>query len=69
VPEVLCGAWFDSGALVRIFPIELPTHDTYFLVNRVKDSSRPEVLAMTDWARTNCLRLPSPESAMSVGHS
>ena len=74
VPQMLCNAWFESGALVRIFPIELPTHDTYFLVNRVKDTARPEVLAMTDWARANCLRLPRreparPEPAMSADHS
>ncbi len=59
VPEALCGAWFDSGRLVRIFPIELPTHDDYFLVTRVKDADRPEVVAMTRWVLRNCTRLPN----------
>ncbi len=59
VPEVLCGAWFESGRLVRIFPIELPTHDDYFLVTRVKDADRPEVVAMTRWVLRNCTRLPN----------
>ncbi|HUN73768.1 MAG TPA: LysR substrate-binding domain-containing protein [Steroidobacteraceae bacterium] len=64
VPEALCGAWFDTGRLVRIFPVELATDDDYFLVSRVKDAERPEVLAMTDWMLRNCTRLPaSGESA------
>ena len=50
VPSVLCDSWFRSGALVRIFSVELPTNDTYFLVNRPKDSGRPEVKAITNWA-------------------
>lgn len=61
VPESLCGAWFASGSLVRIFPIELPTRDTYFLVSRIKDAEKPAVLAMTNWALANCLRLPQPQ--------
>ena len=50
VPTALCGAWFDTGALVRIFSIELSTPDTYYLVTRPKDSDKPEVTALTDWA-------------------
>jgi LysR family glycine cleavage system transcriptional activator len=50
VPTALCGAWFDTGALVRIFPIELETPDTYYLVSRPRDSDKPEVTALTDWA-------------------
>jgi len=69
VPWSLCRARFDSGALVRLFPLELATHDAYFLVTRLRDSSRPEVLAMTDWARVNCLQLPSTEPAMSADQS
>ncbi|HTW39091.1 MAG TPA: LysR substrate-binding domain-containing protein [Steroidobacteraceae bacterium] len=65
VPEALCGEWFESGRLVRIFPVELPTHDDYFLVTRVKDAERPEVIAMTGWVLRNCTHLPSMgESAM-----
>jgi LysR family transcriptional regulator, glycine cleavage system transcriptional activator len=50
VPTALCGAWFDTGALVRIFSIELATPDTYYLVTRPKDAEKPEVTALTEWA-------------------
>jgi LysR family transcriptional regulator, glycine cleavage system transcriptional activator len=52
VPSVLCDEWFRSGALVRIFSVELATNDTYFLVSRPKDAEKPEVQAITHWART-----------------
>jgi LysR family glycine cleavage system transcriptional activator len=51
VPSILCEAWFRSGALVRIFSVELATNDTYFLVTRPKDAEKPEVKAITHWAR------------------
>jgi DNA-binding transcriptional LysR family regulator len=50
VPSVLCESWFRSGALVRIFSVELETNDTYFLVSRPKDADKPEVKAITNWA-------------------
>jgi LysR family glycine cleavage system transcriptional activator len=50
VPTALCGAWFETGALVRIFSIELTLNDTYYLVSRPKDSEKQEVTALTDWA-------------------
>jgi LysR family glycine cleavage system transcriptional activator len=50
VPSVLCDAWFRSGALVRLFAVELTTNDTYFLVSRPKDAGKPEVQAITNWA-------------------
>ncbi len=50
VPTALCGAWFDTGALVRIFSIELATADTYYLVCRAKDAEKEEVTAVTEWA-------------------
>jgi len=50
VPTALCGAWFDTGALIRIFSIELKTSDTYYLVMRSKDADKPDVKAITDWA-------------------
>jgi LysR family transcriptional regulator, glycine cleavage system transcriptional activator len=50
VPSVLCDSWFRSGALVRIFSVELKTHDTYFLVSRPRDVEKPEVQALTSWA-------------------
>ena len=49
VPEALCSMWFESGALVRIFPLHLHTSDTYYLASRPKDAARPEVRAMTEW--------------------
>jgi LysR family glycine cleavage system transcriptional activator len=50
VPPVLCDSWFRSGALVKIFSVELRTADTYFLVSRPKDADKPEVRALTHWA-------------------
>jgi LysR family transcriptional regulator, glycine cleavage system transcriptional activator len=50
VPTALCGAWFDSGALVRIFSVALKTDDTYFLVTRPKDADKPDIAAFTRWA-------------------
>jgi LysR family glycine cleavage system transcriptional activator len=50
VPTALCGAWFETGALVRIFSIELALSDTYYLVSRHKDAEKPEVKAVTEWA-------------------
>jgi len=50
VPSVLCDSWFRSGALVRIFSVELPTSDTYFLVSRSKDADKPGVRALSNWA-------------------
>ena len=47
---MLCDSWFRSGALVRIFSVELATNDTYFLVSRPKDAGKPEVQAITKWA-------------------
>jgi len=52
VPSALCDAWFRSGALVRIFSVELATKDTYFLVSRPKDAEKPGVKAITHWARS-----------------
>ncbi len=50
VPSRLCEAWFRSGSLVPIFATELVTADTYFLVSRPKDASKPEIRALTTWA-------------------
>jgi LysR family glycine cleavage system transcriptional activator len=49
VPEILCDAWFRSGALVRLFSLHLATDDAYFLVSRLKDADKPEVTAITQW--------------------
>ena len=50
VPTALCGAWFETGALVRIFSIELTLSDTYYLVSRPRDAEKQEVTAITEWA-------------------
>ena len=50
VPSALCDSWFRSGALLKIFCVELATRDTYFLVSRPKDADKPEVRALTHWA-------------------
>jgi LysR family glycine cleavage system transcriptional activator len=49
VPAVLCESWFRTGALVRIFPVELQTNEAYFLVSRPRDVHKPEVQALTSW--------------------
>jgi DNA-binding transcriptional LysR family regulator len=49
VPEILCDAWFRSGALVRLFSLQLETDDSYFLVSRFQDAGKPEVTAITNW--------------------
>jgi LysR family transcriptional regulator, glycine cleavage system transcriptional activator len=58
VPEILCDAWFRSGALVRLFSLQLETDDAYFLVSRIKDADRPEVTAITDWTLGQFYRKP-----------
>jgi LysR family glycine cleavage system transcriptional activator len=50
VPTLLCDSWIRSGALVRVFGIELSTADAYYLVSRPKDADRPPVKALTHWA-------------------
>lgn len=49
VPEALCGSWFSSGALVRVFPVESFAGDTYYLALRAKDAEKSEVAALTQW--------------------
>lgn len=49
VPAALCGAWFESGALVKIFSVELATSETYFVASRTRDAEKPEVAAITKW--------------------
>jgi len=50
VPSRLCETWFRSGSLVRIFATELVTADAYFLVSRRKDTGKPEIHSLTEWA-------------------
>ena len=67
VPEALCRVWFESGSLVRIFPLSLHTSDTYYLANRPKDAAKPEVRAMTEWLLNEVRTLPG--DAMSDIHA
>ncbi len=50
LPVPLCTPWFESGALIRIFPVESPAGGTYYAVCRPRDAARPEVSALMDWA-------------------
>jgi LysR family transcriptional regulator, glycine cleavage system transcriptional activator len=50
VPTLLCDSWIRSGALVRVFAVELPSQDAYYLVSRPKDAERAPVKALTHWA-------------------
>jgi LysR family transcriptional regulator, glycine cleavage system transcriptional activator len=49
VPEILCDAWFRSGALVRLFSLQLETEECYYVVRRFQDAHKPEVTAITNW--------------------
>ena len=50
VPAVLCDSWMRSGALVRVFGVQLDTADSYYVVSRPKDAEKPPVKALTGWA-------------------
>jgi len=50
VPTVLCDSAIRSGALARVFAVELATPDAYYMVSRPKDAERPHVKALTGWA-------------------
>ncbi len=49
VPEPLCTAWFESGTLVRVLPVQLPSTEAYYAACRPRDADRPEVAALMDW--------------------
>jgi LysR family transcriptional regulator, glycine cleavage system transcriptional activator len=50
VPVLLCQSWMRSGALVRVFAVELATPEAYYLVSRPRDADRAPVKALTRWA-------------------
>jgi len=50
VPAVLCDSWLRSGALVRVFAVQLATADAYYLVSHPKDAEKASVQALTRWA-------------------
>ena len=49
VPTLLCDSWLRSGRLIRVFAVELPNENAYYLVNRPRDAERPQVVALTRW--------------------
>jgi LysR family transcriptional regulator, glycine cleavage system transcriptional activator len=67
VPEALCSMWFDAGSLVRIFPLNLHTNDTYYLASRARDAAKPEIHAMTQWLLGEVRTLTEP--AMKHAHA
>src|SRR5580704_47891 len=67
VPEALCSMWFESGSLVRIFPLNLHTSDTYYLASRPKDAAKPEIRAVTEWLINQVRTLTG--AAMNPGHA
>ena len=50
VPVRLCQSWIRTGALVRVFAVELATPEAYYLVSRPRDAERSPVKALTRWA-------------------
>ncbi len=50
VPVLLCQSWIRSGALVRLFAVELATREAYYLVSRARDAELAPVKALTRWA-------------------
>ncbi len=63
VPSMQCSESFRTGALVRVFAVELPTTDSYYLVNRAKDGDKPDVRALADWMREAFGSKPARQSA------
>jgi LysR family glycine cleavage system transcriptional activator len=54
VPVRLCQSWIRTGALVRVFAVELSTPEAYYLVSRPRDAERAPVKALTHWALAQC---------------
>ncbi|MFW9594727.1 MAG: LysR substrate-binding domain-containing protein [Macromonas sp.] len=44
--------WQDSGQLVKLFDINVPSNSSYYALVDVETAQRPEVMAFTDWLRT-----------------
>jgi len=40
---------FASGTLQRVFPLEVSTGESYYVVQRLPVAARPEVRALGDW--------------------
>ena len=52
VPSQLADSWFDSGALVPLFPSELTTDDAFYFVCRRADENNDNVALLREWALT-----------------
>ena len=63
VPVLLCQSWIRSGALVRVFAVELTTREAYYLVSRPRDAERAPVKALTRWALAQYHVAPKTASA------
>jgi LysR family glycine cleavage system transcriptional activator len=50
VPSQLADSWFESGALVRLFPSELTTDDAFYFVYRRADEKNANVALLREWA-------------------
>ena len=48
--DIFSDSWFDSGALVRLFPSELVTDDAYYFVYRRGDENNENVALLREWA-------------------
>jgi len=53
IPTKLSDAWFDSGALVRLFEQELPTRDCYYLVSTHSAGAEKNVQLFRNWVLKN----------------
>jgi LysR family glycine cleavage system transcriptional activator len=71
VPEALCGRRFHSGTLVRVFPVEVPIRETYYIACRGKDASKREVAAAMEWTLEEFRSFdePSLRHTSSIGKS
>ena len=49
VPLQLSDSWFDTGALVKLFPEELLTDDAFYLVCRKEDENNENVQLLRSW--------------------
>jgi DNA-binding transcriptional LysR family regulator len=50
VPSQLSDSWFDSGALVQLFPTQLITDDAFYFVCRRSDENSENVARLREWA-------------------
>ncbi len=54
VPSRLCADRFSSGGLVKLFPAELETNESYVLLHRPEDQARDDLQELTRWILSEC---------------